>query len=122
MPHQTRGNDSAQHRYLVTRIAAAIPGAQVELTLGTKSIDIVIPFKADEHHDLAAVLREHGVTPNAHDLLAIEVERSPTKTLANNLLKNTAAGIALNIIAVLPEQLATAREIAAQLSAPERRA
>jgi hypothetical protein len=106
IPHQTRGNDSAQHRYLVTRLAATIPDAQVELTLGTKSIDIIIPYNTTTHASLTNAIGE--VALNDGDLLAIEVDLS-AKTIANNVTKNAAAGIALNIIAVLPEHVTQAR-------------
>jgi len=112
IPHQTRGNDSAQHKYLVTRLAAAIPDAQVELTLGTKSIDIVIPYNTTKHERLAKTLPE--VALNNGDLIAIEVETHPTKTAASNITKNAAAGIALTIIAVLPQDLAAGTRIATQ--------
>lgn len=107
IPHQTRGNDSAQHQYLVTRLAASIPGAQIELMLGTKSIDIVIPYNASTHAPIAL----GSIALNDGDLIAIEVETHPTKTAANNITKNAAAGIVLTIIAVLPEYLTKAHQV-----------
>jgi energy-coupling factor transporter ATP-binding protein EcfA2 len=115
IPHQTRGNDSAQHRYLVTRVAAAMPSAQVELTLGTKSIDMVIPYNTGEHAQLSKALAD--VPLNDGDLVAIEVETHPSKTAANNIAKNAAAGVALTIVAVLPQDLAVATRIATQYRA-----
>jgi len=107
--HQSRGGDSVQHRYLATRLAARIPRAQLETTIGTKSIDILIPYNNDDHEHL---VREHATALNNGDLVAIEIEASdPKKTIPNNVEKNTAAGITLTIIAVLPRTLHAAQQV-----------
>lgn len=110
----TRGNDSVQHQFLATRIAQAIPHAQLELSLNGKSIDVVIAYNAADHTQLIT-----SITPialNDGDLLAVEVDLSP-KTIRSNVEKNTSVGIAHNIIAVLSNTLASAKKIVKTLDA-----
>lgn len=107
----TRGNDSIQHQFLATRIARAIPHAQLELSLNGKSIDVVIAYDESAHAKIVKTIAP-SIALNEGDLLAIEVEvSSPAKTLASNVQKNTTVGIAHNIIAVLPNTLASAKKI-----------
>jgi hypothetical protein len=114
---RTTGNGGHQHAFLATRIARAIPNAQLELSLNGKSIDVVIAYDKSAH---APLIKSIGapIALNDGDLIAIEVEvSSPAKTLASNVRKNTAVGIAYNIIAVLPNTLASAKKIVKTLDA-----
>jgi hypothetical protein len=81
----------------VRHLAALIPKATIDTRVGTKAIDILIPFNAARHERLASFL---SITPAEGDLIAIEVEvSSPEKTARSNVEKNAAAGVAHTIIA-----------------------
>ena len=116
----TRGGDSGQHRYLATRIAARIKNAQLEGMVGTKSVDILVAYNAATHATLLHTISDK-ISLNDGDLVAIEIEASdPKKTIANNAEKNTAAGIALTLIGVLPRTIAAATKIIDDLPQPIR--
>jgi len=104
-PKGTKGGDSAQHRWLIQELAAAIHKAQIEVLLGGKSIDLLIPF--DQHHHHLLLFHMEGKELSAGALLALEVETSaPTRTAVNNITKNSAVGVAHTIVAVLPKHVA----------------
>jgi hypothetical protein len=66
--------------------------------LAGKRVDVLFRY-AEEHAWIATVT---GIAPNIGDCVAIEVEVSdPAKTAPSNE-KNTAAGVRLTLIAVLP--------------------
>jgi DNA-binding MarR family transcriptional regulator len=101
----TRGGDSAQHRYLATRIARRITGAQLDLTIGNKPIDITIPYHGAAHEHLLGILRSlsgHLLAPNDGDIIGIEIETRPDKTAANNITKNNTAGVITLIATMSP--------------------
>lgn len=96
-PHGTRGGDSIQHEYLVRAIANKITGAKIDVTVGTKAVDILIAY--DNHGKLARVI---GTTPPEGALIAIEVEvSSPDKTAPHNIECNRAVGISDTITATM---------------------
>jgi hypothetical protein len=75
-----------------------------------KQIDIVVSYNAQHHDVLFHALFDLGtplapmIAPNEGDLIGIEVEVSAAeKTGTTNVEQNHAAGIALNVIAVLPK-------------------
>lgn len=112
-PHGTRGGSSAQHDFLIHRLARAIPGAMVEKTLGGKngkSIDLVLRRGPEHDHllrtveDLAQPLAPTTQPVGPGDLIAIEIETTEATAL-NNATKNLDAGIALHIAATLPKAL-----------------
>lgn len=112
----TRGNDSVQHQFLATRLARAIPNAQLELSLNGKSIDVVIAYDKSAHAQLIKTIAP-SIALNDGDLCAFEIEMTPGRTLASNVRKNATVGIAYNIIAVLPNTLASAKKIVKTLDA-----
>lgn len=121
-PHQTRGGDSAQHRYLVHHLAHCIPGSKIEATVGVggkggKSVDILVRI-TDAHERLLNVIASN-TTPLAAghrgvalgDLVGIEVEVSdPNKTATPNAVQNHEHGINTTIIAVMPKALDATRK------------
>ncbi|HOC43212.1 MAG TPA: DUF87 domain-containing protein [Thermoanaerobaculales bacterium] len=111
-PHLTKGGDSGQHRWFIQELAARIPDAGVELTLGGKSIDLVLRYDPGKHERLFFSMEEK---PARDALIAIEVECSdPLATAVNNVTKNAAVGITLTLVAVLPRHLGSARAGLAQ--------
>lgn len=121
-PHQTRGGDSAQHRYLVHQLAKHITSSKIEATVGVggrggKSVDILVRITEDhERLRQAIALNTRLLSPTPHelavgDLVAIEVEVSdPSKTAPANAVANTKHGITTTIIAVMPKTLDTTRK------------
>lgn len=120
--HGTRGGDSVQHQWLVTRIAKHLPGCMVEPTLGDhgdggKSIDIVFRITPENtaHWQRMTSTFQHLVddiiNPKEGDLVGIEVETTPANA-ASNATKNLAVGIAFNITATMPDTIeATTRSL-----------
>jgi hypothetical protein len=114
-----RGGCSAQHQYLVHTLSKLVPGAHVEHQLGGtggKSVDLLLKI-GPEHEAFSAAIAHNAehytsnpVTPAPGALIAIEVETSPD-TVINNIEKNLEAGIALNITAVMPRAIDTARKL-----------
>lgn len=109
----TRGGDSIQHQYLVQEYARLITTSSIETKLGEKSIDLVFRYDPARHDGLASVLDKVGrsltttpVTITSGLLCALEVEVSdPLRTGITNVIQNHDAGIALNILAVMPAKL-----------------
>jgi hypothetical protein len=94
------GGGGLQHQYLVRKLIECIPGAQREVSLGGKRVDILFTY-TDEHAWLATI--DPAIALNIGEHVAIEVEVSdPTKTAPSNVEKNAAAGVRRTIIAVLP--------------------
>jgi len=97
--HGTRGGDSIQHEYLVRSLAKRITGARIDARAGTKACDLLIPYNAATHQQLATLI---GITPRDGEHIAIEVEVSdPDRTATRNISRNTEAGIAHTIIATM---------------------
>jgi len=95
------GTGGLQHQYLVRKLLDAIPGAQREVSLAGKRVDVLFTY-TDEH---AWIARAAKIALNTGDHVAIEVEVSdPAKTGASNIAKNLAAGVTHTILAVLPQQ------------------
>lgn len=93
------GGGGLQHQYLVRRLLHVLPGAQRELSLNGKRVDLLFTY-TDEHAWISAIT---GIALNSGDHVAIEVEISqPEKTAPSNIEKNAAAGVRLTLIAVLP--------------------
>lgn len=96
------GTGGLQHQYCVRKLLEAIPGASREVALNGKRVDVLFVY-GSEHAWVASIA---GIAPNAGDHVAIEVEVSdPTKTARSNIEKNRAAGVALTLIAVLPQEV-----------------
>jgi hypothetical protein len=97
-PRGTRGGDSIQHEWLVRQLATRVPKATIDTRVGTKAVDLLIPYNV-EHRHLANFLR---ITPTEGELIGIEVEVStPAKTAHANAEKNIAAGVAYTVIATM---------------------
>jgi hypothetical protein len=109
-PRTTRGGDSVQHEFLVTKTAEHITGTTIETALGQKSIDLVFRLTPD-HDRLLAWLSSNAhylsmerATIAHNDLVAIEVEVSdPSKTAPRNVAGDLDAGAALVIVATMPK-------------------
>jgi hypothetical protein len=100
------GGGHLQHQFLVRKLLERIAGAQREVSLGGKRVDVLFTYTT-EHAWIASIA---GIALNSGDPVAIEVEVSdPTKTAPVNLTKNHAAGVALTIIAVLPNEVERSR-------------
>jgi len=100
----TKGGDGAQHRWCIQELAKTIPGAKVEVIVGGKSIDILVPYDPDRHQQLLFHMDNKEVPPGA--LVAVEVEASaPNQTALNNIDKNHAVGAIHTIVAVLPRHV-----------------
>jgi len=100
------GGGGLQHQYLVRKLIENIPGAQREVSLDGKRVDVL--FTATSEH--AWLRNALGIALNTGDHIAIEVEVSdPTKTAPSNLAKNRAAGVTHTIIAVLPADVERTR-------------
>ncbi len=93
------GGGKLQHQFLVRKLLEAIPGAQREVPLGGKRVDVLFTYTPAH----AWVSDATGVSLNTGDHVAIEVEMSdPAKTAPSNIAKNRAAGVRFTIVAVLP--------------------
>lgn len=107
------GGGGLQHQYLVRKLIEAIPGAEREVSLVGKRVDILFTY-THEHAWIATIT---GIALNTGDHVAIEVEVSdPTKTAPSNVEKNTAAGVRLTLIAVLPGARERTSDALAQLA------
>jgi hypothetical protein len=94
------GSGGLQHQYLVRKLIETIPGAEREVSLAGKRIDVIFTY-TDRHAWLTTI--NPTIALNTGDHVAIEVEVSdPTKTAPINVVKNAAAGVRLTLIAVLP--------------------
>jgi RecA/RadA recombinase len=110
------GGGGLQHQYLVRKLIETIPGAQREVSLAGKRVDILFTY-TDRHVWLATL--DPTIALNTGDHVAIEVEVSdPAKTALSNAEKNAAAGVRLTLIAVLPGARERTSDALAQL-APE---
>jgi len=104
-PKGTKGGDGAQHRWLIQGFAACIPGAQVEVAIGGKSVDLLAVYDPQLHLPAVFYMENNELQPGAH--LALEVETSaPARTALNNITNNAQAGVAFTIVAVLPKHVA----------------
>lgn len=114
--HGVRGPTSVQHEFLIHEIARCLALVVIEVTVGTKAVDIYVK---NYHETQAAVLSAvrdaaHHFTPTTRETtpiesFAIEVETSDArKTAPNNAEKNFAAGIPLTIIAPMPSEFTAA--------------
>jgi hypothetical protein len=112
---QSRGQTSAQHRFLATRIAQRIEGAQIEVDLNGKSVDILVMHAtAQRLVPLIARLANQQISLRDGELIAIEIETSdPAKTALVNITKNRERGVALTVIATITPLLVQ------RLSAPD---
>lgn len=100
------GGGGLQHQYLVRKLIERITGAQREVSLNGKRVDILFAYTAAH----AGIATASKIAPNAGDPVAIEVEVSdPAKTAPSNIEKNRAAGVRHTIVAVLPQQLERTR-------------
>lgn len=98
------GGGGLQHQYLVRKLLETIPGAQREVSLDGKRVDVLVTYTS-EHAWMTSVT---GIAFRDSDHVGIEVELSdPTKR--SNIEKNRIAGVTHTIVAVLPQQLARAR-------------
>jgi len=120
----TRGGDGPQHRYLCRTIADLLPEAQLELSMGGKSIDVFFLYKEALHLPLMDQLRiifnmdSNSQATSALEqakegaAIGIEVECSdPSKTTTENIRKNVEVGVSLTLFAVMPDQLAKAETL-----------
>ena len=108
---RTRGG--AQHRWIITRLQAFLPGSSREVTLKNTAVDLLVRFDPAAHNRFAIALHELGhtftntipnLTPNA--LCAIEVECSDVlKTGPINCTKKHAAGIDWIVLALMPNDV-----------------
>ncbi|HEY4360292.1 MAG TPA: hypothetical protein VGN17_04965 [Bryobacteraceae bacterium] len=104
-PPGTRGGDGAQHRYLVKRLHQLIPESDIEVTVGTKSVDLLFT-RTEKNDQFFTALREAARSHPTEDIpvgsvVALEVEVSdPARTGANNANKNASAGIPCTILAI----------------------
>lgn len=95
----TRGGDGIQHEYLIRQLASRIREAKVDVTVGTKSVDVLVAYNSAHHERLAAYLK---LALRDGALIGIEVEVSaPEKTAPRNFEGNTAAGISHTVIATM---------------------
>jgi hypothetical protein len=110
------GGGGLQHQYLVRKLLEHINGAQREVSLAGKRVDILFTY-TNEHEWLSTI--DPLIALNTGDHVAIEVEVSdPTKTAPSNIEKNAAAGVRLTIVAVLPTQVEhTSEALRTQLTA-----
>lgn len=99
LPPGGAGGGGLQHQYLVRKLIEAIPGAEREVSLAGKRVDVLFTY-TDEHAWIATIT---GIALNTGEHVAIEVEVSdPAKTARVNVEKNAAAGVRITLIAVLP--------------------
>jgi energy-coupling factor transporter ATP-binding protein EcfA2 len=104
-PSATRGGDSLQHRWLIQELAAALANAEIEVSLGGKSVDLLLKYDPAMHKRLIFHIDKKDLLPGA--LLAIEVETSaPSRTAVNNITKNSKVGVTHTVVAVMPKHLA----------------
>ena len=100
-------------------LASILTKSTVEATVGTKSVDLILPYNAATHSALTEFLAansEDTVALNDGDVLAIEVEISnPDRTIPSNAAKNREAGIVTTVVAVLPKSIAEAMTVIAGL-------
>lgn len=105
-----RGGSSAGHSHCVFELSRRIPDSTIEEYLGSKPIDLCIPFNTATHELFyRAITLLTGKTPHLEDgdIIAVEVEISAPRSV-RNAVKNTALGVALTILAVAdrePERL-----------------
>lgn len=119
LPPGGAGGGGLQHQYLVRKLIEAIPGAEREVSLAGKRVDVLFTY-TNEHAWIATI--SPTIALNTGDHVAIEVEVSdPAKTAPCNVEKNTAAGVRLTLIAVLPGAHERTSDALAQL-APKLRA
>jgi hypothetical protein len=94
----------------VFELSRRIPDSTIEEYLGSKPIDLCIPFNTATHELFyRAITLLTGKTPHLEDgdIIAVEVEISAPRSV-RNAVKNTALGVALTILAVAdrePERL-----------------
>lgn len=114
-PKGTRGGDSAQHEFTIRQLATLIPRASIEVTLGDKSVDLLIPYNTTTHAYLLTVLAdlsERSLALKDGDLLAIEVEITDARRSApRNASANRNAGINLTVIATMPRDVTAVRRL-----------
>ena len=108
-----RGGSSVQHSFCVFELHRRITGSLIEEYLGSKAVDLAIPFDTEQHETFyRSISALTGTTPRLSDgdVIAIEVEITGGKRSAErNAAKNQEAGVALTIIAIdhkAPERLA----------------
>jgi hypothetical protein len=115
-PRGRRAPASAQHIFLAQEFARLLSG-KAEAMVGTKSVDVLLTYRADKHAALGMALNTLASPPvnlTEGQVLAIEVEiSSPEKTIPSNVTKN--AGISLTIIAAMPKALPVAKRALAKL-------
>jgi hypothetical protein len=106
-----RGGSSVQHSFCVFELSRRIPGSTIEEYLGTKPVDLCIPFNTEWHEPFyRAIMLLTGKTPHLDggDIIAVEIEISQPRS-TRNAVKNAAVCVALTILAVAdrePERLA----------------
>lgn len=98
------GRGGAQHQWLVRQLRDVIPEVAIELA----HADLTFLFDAQKHANVQTALNTLcNLSLNTGDVVAIEVDLLPSKTSRANLARNTGT----TILAVLPEQLTTARQL-----------
>jgi hypothetical protein len=97
----------------VFELSRRIPGSTIEEYLGAKPVDLCVSFNTELHEPFyRAITLLTGKTPHLEDgdIIAVEIEISaPSRSGLRNAAKNTAAGVALTILAVAdrePDRLA----------------
>lgn len=95
----TRGGDGVQHEYLVRQLASRIRDAKIDVTIGTKAVDVLVAYNRAHHERLASYLQ---LSPPDGALIGIEIEVSaPGKTGARNSERNAAVGVSHTVIATM---------------------
>jgi hypothetical protein len=108
-----RGGSSVAHNHCVFELHRRIPGSLIEEYLGSKAVDLAIPFITELHEPFyRAITQLTGRASHLEDgdIIALEVEISaPSRSSVTNAEKDAAAGVALTVLAIAdrqPERLA----------------